>query len=185
MDTQSAGGDAKSDPDSRPGRTYVLSSPDATDGASVFNLIAACPPLDQNSMYANLLQCSDFSDTCAIAKEGDKVAGWVSGYIPPKEPNVYFLWQVAVDASARGQKLPKRLVHNILSREACKGVKYIKTTITADNDASWGLFRSIARWLDTPLNESPGFDKDDHFEGAHDSEILVTIGPFDTIPDRV
>ena len=73
----------------------------------------------------------------------------------------------------------KKLVADIFSRTACKDVRYLKTTITPDNEASWGLFRSIARWLDAPLKDTTFFDKDTHFKGRHDSEILVTIGPFD------
>ena len=160
-----------------------IAAPEATDGAAVHALIAACPPLDQNSLYANLLQCSDFSGTCATARIDGTLAGWVSGYIPPGAPDTYFLWQVAVDKSARGRKVPRRLVADILSRPACRDVKYIKTTITPDNEASWALFHSIARWLDAPLKQAPHFDREAHFGGRHDSEIMVTIGPFECPAD--
>lgn len=156
-----------------------IGPPLSEDGAAVHDLIAACPPLDTNSLYMNLIQTTHFAQTCALARdeEGD-VIGWVSGHIPPEEPDVFFLWQVAVGEKARGRRIPKRLVADIFSRQSCQDVRYLKTTITPDNDASWGLFRSIARWLDAPLNESEFFDKERHFKGRHDSEILVTIGPF-------
>ena len=157
----------------------MIAAPETSDGAEVHALIAACPPLDQNSLYANLLQCSHFANTCATARIDGALAGWVSGYIPPEDPETYFLWQVAVDESARGLKVPRRLVADILGRAPCRDVRYIKTTITPDNEASWALFRSIARWLDAPLNEAPHFDRDTHFGGQHASEILVTIGPFE------
>ena len=156
-----------------------ISPPLSEDGAAVHDLIAACPPLDTNSLYMNLIQTTHFADTCAFGREDVDVIGWVSGHIPPREPDVFFLWQVAVGEKARGKKIPKRLVADIFSREACRNVKYLKTTITPDNEASWGLFRSIARWLGAPLNESEFFDKERHFKGRHDSEILVTIGPFE------
>ncbi|WP_300394615.1 diaminobutyrate acetyltransferase [Henriciella sp.] len=156
-----------------------IGPPLSEDGAAVHDLIAACPPLDTNSLYMNLIQTTHFADTCALAKEDGEVIGWVSGHIPPNEPDVFFLWQVAVGEKARGKRIPKRLVADIFSREACRNVKYLKTTITPDNEASWGLFKSIARWLDAPLNESEFFDKERHFKGRHDSEILVTIGPFE------
>lgn len=159
-----------------------IGAPVPTDGAGVHDLIAACPPLDPNSLYANLLQCSHFSETCAIAKSDDEPVGWVSGYIVPGRPDIYFLWQVAVSSKARGQALPKRLVADILRREACKGVRYIHTTITPDNEASWGLFRSIARWLEAPLEDAVLFEREAHFKGRHDSETLVRIGPFGAIP---
>ncbi|MGD2131461.1 MAG: diaminobutyrate acetyltransferase [Maricaulaceae bacterium] len=169
----------KADNDVRPRSTAVLRAPVAEDGADVHDLIAACPPLDQNSLYANLLQCSDFADTCAIAHDGEEAVGWVSGYRPPSKPDVYFLWQVAVRESARGQGLPKRLVAEIFDRPALEGVRYLETTITPDNEASWALFHRIADWLDAPLKSRPRFDRKIHFKGRHESETLVVIGPFD------
>ncbi|GGB68313.1 MULTISPECIES: diaminobutyrate acetyltransferase [Henriciella] len=156
-----------------------ISAPRSEDGAAVHDLVAACPPLDTNSLYMNLIQTTHFAQTCALARADGEVVAWVSGHIPPEEPDVYFLWQVAVGEKARGQRIAKRLVADIFSRPACSSVKYLKTTITPDNEASWGLFRSIARWLDAPLKEGAFFDKDRHFKGRHDSEILVTIGPFE------
>lgn len=156
----------------------TIEAPQSEDGAAVHDLIAACPPLDTNSLYMNLIQTTHFADTCALAREDGEVIGWVSGHIPPEEPEVFFLWQVAIGEKARGKRIPKRLVADIFSRPSCKDVRYLKTTITPDNEASWGLFKSLARWLDAPLQESPFFDEDKHFKGRHDSEILVTIGPF-------
>lgn len=159
--------------------SITIEAPQSEDGAAVHDLIAACPPLDTNSLYMNLIQTTHFPETCALAREDGDIIAWVSGHIPPQEPDVFFLWQVAVGEKARGKGIAKRLVADIFSRTACKDVRYLKTTITPDNDASWGLFRSIARWLDAPLKDTPFFDKDTHFKGRHDSEILVTIGPFD------
>jgi L-2,4-diaminobutyric acid acetyltransferase len=156
----------------------TIEAPRSEDGAAVHDLIAACPPLDTNSLYMNLIQTTHFANTCALAREDGEVIGWVSGHIPPEEPDVFFLWQVAIGEKARGKRIPKRLVADIFSRPSCKDVRFLKTTITPDNEASWGLFKSIARWLDAPLQESPFFDEDKHFKGRHDSEILVTIGPF-------
>ncbi len=163
-------------------RALVIGEPGSEDGAAVHDLIAACPPLDGNSLYANLLQCSHFAGTCAIARMRGEVCGWVSGYIPPGQPDTYFLWQVAVNETARGQKLPKRLIRDILDRPACADVTRLQTTITPDNQASWGLFRSVARWLEADLSHVPHFERDRHFAGRHDTEHLVTIAPFRTPP---
>ena len=156
----------------------TIGAPKSEDGAAVHDLIAACPPLDTNSLYMNLIQTTHFAETCALAREDGEVIGWVSGHIPPEEPDVFFLWQVAIGEKARGKRIPKRLVADIFSRPSCKDVRYLKTTITPDNEASWGLFKSLARWLEAPLKDTKFFDKDTHFKGRHDSEILVTIGPF-------
>ena len=144
----------------------------------MWRLIGACPPLDENSLYCNLLQCTHFSDTCVVGERNEQVVGWVSGYRPQADQGVLFIWQVAVDASARGEGLGKKLVTALLSFKGCAGVTRIQTTITRDNAASWALFRSLANMLNAPLRHEPLFDRDSDFDGLHDTEHLVTIGPF-------
>ena len=155
-----------------------LRHPTTEDGMAVHKLIANCPPLDTNSAYCNLLQCSHFGQTAVVAEKDGQVVGSVTGYIPPEEPDTFFLWQVAADSSARGAGLGTAMVHFILTSAACKSVRFLNTTITEDNEASWGLFKGIAKKLDAPLNSEVMFDKQRHFKGEHDSEMLVRIGPF-------
>lgn len=155
-----------------------ISVPGPEDAADIHALIAACPPLDTNSLYANLIQTTHFAASCAVARLNGKVVGWISGHRPPGKDDIYFLWQVAVHPDARGMALPKRMLADILSRRAQAGVSRLQTSITRANEASWGLFRSVAGWLSAPLREEPWFDRDRHFGGHHDTEFLVTIGPF-------
>ncbi|PKP83333.1 MAG: diaminobutyrate acetyltransferase [Alphaproteobacteria bacterium HGW-Alphaproteobacteria-18] len=155
-----------------------IGAPGPEDAAEIHALIAACPPLDTNSLYANLIQCTHFADSCAVARRGGKIVGWISGHRPPGKNDTYFLWQVAVHPDARGKSLPKRMLGDILSRRAQAGVSRLETSITRTNEASWGLFRSVASWLSAPLREELWFDRQRHFGGQHDTEFLVTIGPF-------
>jgi L-2,4-diaminobutyric acid acetyltransferase len=67
---------------------------------------------------------------------------------------------------------------DLLERDDCDDVGYLKTTITPENDASRALFQSFAEKYRAPLRESSGFDAEKHFRGRHDSERLITIGPF-------
>ncbi|ARU55532.1 GNAT family acetyltransferase [Oleiphilus messinensis] len=152
--------------------------PSALDGAQVHRLVSLCPPLDPNSMYCNLLQCSHFSDTSVAAVSDDVLVGFISGYLIPNQSETLFIWQVAVGEQARGQGLAGRMIEQILLRSACSDVRYLNTTITESNQASWRLFESIARRLGAELNSSVYFDRDQHFAGDHDSEMLVRIGPF-------
>lgn len=158
--------------------TVEISSPVAEDAAEIHALIAACPPLDCNSLYANLIQTTHFSGTCAIARLNGKIAGWISGHRPPGRDTTYFLWQVAVHPDARGRGLAQRMLAGILARPALAGVREMETSITRDNEASWRLFRSLSRWLHAPMREEIWFDQDRHFRGQHATEFLVTIGPF-------
>lgn len=161
-----------------PGAAIEIRPPAPEDAAEIHALIAACPPLDTNSLYANLIQCSHFASHCAVARMDGKVVGWISGHRPPGQEGTYFLWQVAVHGDARGQRLPRRMLADILARPAQAGVSQIETSITRANEASWALFRSVAGWLSAPLREEPWFDRTRHFAGQHDTEFLVTIGPF-------
>ncbi len=154
-----------------------LRIPVAEDGMAIFELIKRCPPLDQNSSYCNLLQASHFANTSVIAELSGQVVGFVSGYILPDKPNTLFIWQVAVDEAARGQGLALKMIDQILNRTQCKDIGFIETTITESNQASWGLFGSLASRLGTELNRSVMFDKEKHFAAQHDSEMLARIGP--------
>jgi L-2,4-diaminobutyric acid acetyltransferase len=161
----------------------VIRPPCVTDGASVNALIACCPPLDRNSLYCNLLQCTHFSATSALAEQESKVIGFASGYRLPDEPETLFIWQVAVDRIARGRALGKHLIFDILSRSVCAGVSMLKTTVTQSNAASQAMFDKIATELDAPHRRTLLFDRDRHLGGSHSSEFLISIGPFQ-IPGR-
>lgn len=143
-------------------------------------LIAACPPLDRNSAYCNLLQCSDFADTCVVAERGGQVLGWISGYRPPSHPDRFFVWQVAVDAAARGEGLAVRMLDHLLTRPAVAGATTLTTTITRDNDASWALFGAFARRHGATLTRHARFERNPHFAGAHATEWEARIAPLPT-----
>lgn len=155
-----------------------IALPGPEDAADIHALIAACPPLDRNSLYANLIQCTHFAGHAAVARLDGLAVGWISGHRPPGKDDTYFLWQVAVHGDARGRGLPRRMLAEILARPQQAGVQRIETSITRGNEASWRLFRSLAGWLGAPMREEPWFDRTRHFRDQHDTEFLVTIGPF-------
>jgi len=155
-----------------------LREPRSKDGAAIHRLIEKCPPLDTNSMYCNLLQSSDFSETSVVAEVDGKPYGFISGYRKPKDPSILFIWQVAVHEDARGMGLGKKMLSDILNRETNKDVTKLQTTITEDNKASWGLFESFARDRDADCRDEIHFEHREHFKGAHATEHRLTIGPF-------
>lgn len=155
-----------------------LLEPSDQDGMAVHNLVASCPPLDTNSVYCNLLQTSHFQKTSVKAcLASGQLVGFISAYILPDRADTLFVWQVAVDDQMRGQGLAKKMLLNILGRSLCANIQFIETSITASNQGSWSLFRSLSKHLGAPLEESVMFDKDSHFNGLHDTEALVRIGP--------
>jgi L-2,4-diaminobutyric acid acetyltransferase len=162
-------------PTSTPLRKIELRKPAGADGAAVWALIKDCAPLDVNSMYCNMIQCDHFSDTCVIATIGDDVVGWVSGYLVPEDPEALFVWQVAVSEKARGQGLGRKMLQHLLERDACAAIQRIQTTITRDNDASWGLFSGFADRKGAQMDSAAHFKKHEHFQGEHATEHMVTI----------
>lgn len=151
--------------------------PTAEDGKEIHALVGRCPPLDPNSLYCNLLQAHHFAHTSIVAELDDTFVGFISAYLLPADPKTLFVWQVAVDERARGRGLALSMLSALLKRDICTGVERIETTITADNQASWALFRKLAETHDAKLSESVLFDRKAHFDGDHESEILVSIGP--------
>lgn len=154
-----------------------LRVPKSEDGPLVNALVEECPPLDPNSAYCNLLQCSHFAETSVAADLKGELVGFISGYIVPGRRDTLFVWQVAVGSKARGQGLATKMLKDLLSRPETKQVTHIETTITEDNEASWNLFRGLAKRLGASVKSRVMFDAEEHFDGEHDSEMLVRIGP--------
>jgi L-2,4-diaminobutyric acid acetyltransferase len=154
-----------------------LRQPKSSDGAAVSRLIAQCPPLDTNSVYCNLLQCTHFAATSVAALQDDQLVGFISGYLPPEQPDTLFIWQVAVDESARGQGLASRMLAEIMARPHCQNVRWMETSITATNRASWLLFEGFAAKACARASREILFDQQQHFRGEHATEYLLRIGP--------
>lgn len=168
------------DTDKPRARMPRLRKPNATDGAAIWELVRSCKPLDENSMYCNLVQADHFRDTCVVAELEGEVVGWISGHMIPNE-HALFVWQVAVSPKARGLGLGRKMLMHLVERDACADATRLKTTITEDNDASWALFRSFARAIGGTLRDEPHFEREAHFDGHHDTEHMVTI----TLPEPV
>ncbi|SLN69775.1 L-2,4-diaminobutyric acid acetyltransferase [Roseivivax jejudonensis] len=159
----------------KPEGTVTFRKPVREDGADIWELIRSCKPLDENSMYCNLLQSDHFKDTCVVAEKDGDIVGWISAYVTPNDPETVFVWQVAVSEKARGMGLGSRMLQSLMAREETEGVKRMQTTITLDNDASWALFRKFADRSNADLTSDAHFTRDTHFAGEHATEHMVTI----------
>jgi len=166
--------------------TVTLRRPTDGDGLPLHELVARCQPLDTNSVYCNLLQCSDFADTAVAAEDAQgQLVGFISGYRPPSRPDTLFVWQVAVDASMRGQGLALRMLMALTERVARHGVRFMETTISPDNAASQALFKRAFAQLGADYSTRTLFSRAEHFAGKHEDEVLYRAGPFDaTNPEK-
>ncbi|MDX1606883.1 MAG: diaminobutyrate acetyltransferase, partial [Candidatus Competibacterales bacterium] len=135
-------------------------------------------PLDLNSVYNYLILCKHFRETCVVVEEQGEIIAFTSGYIPPATPEALFIWQVAVGPKARKRGFGKRLLGELIKRPVCRNVRYLETTITPSNKASWSLFKSFARDLGTDWNDDTLFEGEHFGESGHEPEQLLRIGPF-------
>jgi len=145
----------------------------------VFALVRDNPPLEQNSLYCNLLQCSHFADTAVLAEQEGRVVGFITGFRKPADPETVFAWQVAVDAGQRGRGIAGQLLAHLMENCRADGVRFLEASVTPDNRASMTLFERFAEKRDVPLAKSDLFTRDKHFNGTHETEVLLRIGPLD------
>jgi L-2,4-diaminobutyric acid acetyltransferase len=155
----------------------TLRQPCLEDGAAMCRLVQATTPLDPNSCYAYLLLCTHFADTCVVAEDDDELVGFVSAYRPPTDPDVLFVWQVAVKSTARGNGLAKTMIQTLLERDTCQDVTFLEATVTPSNVASQALFRSLAKAHQARCIETSWFLPEAFGSGEHETEVLFRIGP--------
>lgn len=151
--------------------------PVVADGPALHRITRASGVLDVNSCYAYLLWCRDFSRTSAVARFDGAVVGFVTGFLRPQDPETLLVWQVAVDAAHRGGGVAGKLLNHLVDRLMPAGVRYLETTISADNTASIRLFSRLAERRRAGIARSVLFPAE-LFPDAHLGEDLYRIGPF-------
>lgn len=163
-------------------RNLLIRHPRPGDALAVNRLISCSPPLDGNSVYCNLLQCSHFSNSSAIAlTPAGEIRGFISAYRHPLHHHVLFVWQVAVELCARGTGLGRRMLRFLMDRTRGEGITHIQTSINPDNAESRAMFTGFAGEFGASLEERTWFSSHLHFGGEHPDEILLEIGPLDRL----
>ncbi|MGG1514575.1 diaminobutyrate acetyltransferase [Paenibacillus oryzisoli] len=157
-------------------QNVILRTVRPDDGQFIWQNVIESKNLDINSAYCYIMLCHYFAETCWVAEAEGNIAGFVTAFLHPSEPEVLFVWQIAVFAEHRGKGLAKRLLHQLLASERCRHVRYVETTISPDNEASRRLFAKIAQELDAPIVEGEGFPVSLFPEQGHADERLVRIG---------
>lgn len=165
------------DPDTSKVRLRV---PTPEDGATLWRLAQACPPLEVNTCYAYVLLCTHFAETCVLAECDGEPVGYVTGYIPPTQSDTVFVWQIGVAPAGRGKGLGVTMLRALFSREICRDVRYMDTTITPSNTVSRRLFARVAEKMGAPHEACPFMSKELFAGESHEPEDLIRIGP---LPD--
>ncbi|MBU9722043.1 MULTISPECIES: diaminobutyrate acetyltransferase [Bacillaceae] len=158
-------------------KVVTFSEPTTSDGSDMWDLVNQST-LDQNSPYKYIMMCEFFSDTCVVAKEEDKLVGFITGFIPPNRPDVIFIWQVGVHESQRGKGIASKMLNDLLSRVKCKNIRFLEATVTPTNVASQSLFLRLARDHNTECKVDDFFSEDLFpEEGKHEAELMYRVGP--------
>lgn len=155
-------------------KKFLLRPAVPEDALSIHQMVESNPPLDPNSLYCNLLQCSHFADTSVAVELDGQLVAFMTGYLKPAAPEVLFVWQMAVSSECRGNGLAGVMLEQLVARHK---PQYIETSVTESNKASSSVFERFVQKRSVELSKSTLFDRDTHFGGRHDSEILYRIGP--------
>lgn len=156
------------------GEQVTIGRPEVSDGVACWRLAAATGVLDVNSRYAYLLWCRDFAATSVVARCAGDLIGFVTGFRRPEEPATLVVWQVAVDAAARGAGVAAAMLDALFDR--VPEVDHLEATVTPDNTGSTALFTRFAERRGAPVHRGELFGTDLLGEG-HQPEILFRIGP--------
>ncbi|MHA6621712.1 diaminobutyrate acetyltransferase [Pseudonocardia sp. DLS-67] len=158
----------------KPGDQLTIGRPEVSDGVACWRLAEATGVLDVNSRYSYLLWCRDFAATSVVARRDGEVQGFVTGYRRPEEPSTLVVWQVGVDAAARGQGVAAAMLDALFDR--VPGVDHLEATVTPDNTGSIALFSRFAERRGAPVSRTELFAAELLGDG-HEPEILFRIGP--------
>lgn len=158
-------------------RKLMFRMPSVDDGPALHTLVRQCAPLDENSLYCNLLQCHIWADTSIVAVLDGQMIGAVTGFRKPDDHGTVFIWQVAVSPTHRGLGLGQQMLSKLVKRLA-PSLNTIETTISPGNTASEKTFLKLGAAYGVGTSTQIFLDSDKHFEGNHPSEVLWRIGPF-------
>lgn len=166
------------DPDDEDHPSISFRQPVPDDARTLWAMARDSGALDLNSPYAYLLVCDHFAATSIVAEDRDgRPVGFVAAYRPPNEPDVVFVWQVAVDPAQRGRGIALVMLQELVDRLLPHGVRGLTATVTPGNEPSRRLFQSLARERRTGFEERPLYGEELFPEGDHEAENRVLVGP--------
>ena len=109
----------------------------------VHQFTAGCPPMENYPEHVYKIILRFFGDYCFIAEENEQIIGFVMGIVPQSFKGTYFLWDIGVKPSYRGQGIGGRLVREVEKESGRMGFKRVELTIDPDNLPSQKLFEKM------------------------------------------
>ncbi|MDA1010546.1 MAG: GNAT family N-acetyltransferase [Chloroflexi bacterium] len=99
------------------------------DGGAMWRLARESGVLEENAEYTYHMFTHYFGEASVVAERDGEAVGFIAGFRPPDHPDTAFVWQIAVDQSARGQGLARMMIHGLLQRLA-PDVRYLEATVS-------------------------------------------------------
>lgn len=162
-------------------RDIVYRSATPADGGEMWRFVREAGVLELNPSYAYILMSQHFGNTCLVAEAEGRMVGFVLAYVPPRQPDTIFVWQIGVAREVRGRGVGLHLLRQLLALDGCRNVRYLEASVTPTNKPSQNLFRAFARKWGVACRRLPFFPRE-FFPDAHEPEYLYRIGPL-TWPD--
>lgn len=156
----------------------IFRSATPADGSEMWKFVQEAGILELNPSYAYILLCQHFGDTCLVAEKDGEMVGFVLAYVPPKQSDTVFVWQVGVSRKVRGKGVGYKLLRHLLALDGCRHVRFLEASVTPSNKASQNLFRAFARKSGTKCRKLPFFPSE-FFPETHEAELLYRIGPLE------
>ena len=113
---------------------------------------------------------------------GDRLAGFLLGYVRQEVPGTLVVWQEMVDPAHRVFGLRLRMLNEVIDRNLPRGVNFVETTATPGDKAVNRVAHRISRQRDARLVKRVLFGSA-QFPDGHAMEILFSIGPFSSLRD--
>lgn len=153
----------------------TLRLPIPSDGPAMQKVARSSKLLSVHDTYYYALMAKHFKRTCLVAEYQETISAYVTGYIPAKQQDTLFIWQIGVAPDLQGKSIGKQMLSALVDTLQ---PLFLESTIVPSNKASIALFRSVARFFDTKhtFSKEPFFSKEDL--GPHEpAEHLMRIGP--------
>jgi L-2,4-diaminobutyric acid acetyltransferase len=146
------------------------------DGREMWKFVREAGVLELNQSYAYILICQHFGNTCLVAENDEGMVGFVLAYVPPRQPDTVFVWQIGVARKVRSRGVGQYLLRHLLALDGCRNVRYLEASVTPSNTPSQNLFRTFARKWGVSCRKLPFFPSE-FFPEKHEPEFLYRVGP--------
>lgn len=110
---------------------------------NVYEFVSRCNLLENYAEHFYKIMLRYFGNSCFIADYNGDIVGFVLGFVSQIYDKTYFLWQVGVDESMRGEGIGKMLLETVEKEMRKLGCNRIELTIYPKNIPSKRLFEKM------------------------------------------